>query len=360
MSLNKMFALIRDKGQTMQRKVILLFGGESQERLVSVATAQNLSRFVPNALCWFWAPDEAVYQVDYAFLQSHKDPFKSAFEVATPALFDTLQTALDCPDYRDHIFLLGLHGGRGEDGTVQKWFEDRDLMFTGSPSEACAKAFDKVWAKRIVAQHGVKMAPTLVIRSTDESSKRALETLYISHGKIVVKPVHDGSSVGLCIIDNDHALQAALDMVCSQADRPFIAEPFVPGTELTIGVIDEENGPRALPCTEIRAQEGRTFDYNGKYLGLGVQEITPAEVPSEWCKKAQEVAIAAHKALGCIGYSRTDLIMSEGEPYFLETNTLPGLTRASLVPQQLAAEGTSMVAFLEHVLGMAEKHRAQK
>lgn len=344
----------------MQRKVILLFGGESQERFVSVATAQNLSRFVQNALCWFWAPNEAVYQIDSAVLQAHKDPFNTALEVQGPPLFESLQSALDCADYRDYIFLLGLHGGRGEDGTVQKWLEDRGLMFTGSNSDACAKAFDKVWAKSIVVEHGVKMATTLVVRGSDEASQISLQTLFAHSRKVVVKPVNDGSSVGLCIIDNDRAMQAALDMVCSQPDRAFIAEPFITGPELTVGVVDEAAGPRALPCTEIRAQEGRTFDYNGKYLGHGVQEITPAEVPTEWCQKARAVALAAHKALGCTGYSRTDLIVSDGEPYYLETNTLPGLTRASLVPQQLAAEGTSMVAFLEHVLNMAEKQRDRK
>nr|AIA17634.1 D-ala D-ala ligase C-terminus [uncultured bacterium] len=353
-------ASIRDKGQTMQRKVILLFGGESQERFVSVATAQNLSRFLPNALCWFWAPNDAVYEVDAAFLQEHKDPFNAAFEPQIPVLFETLPSALDCPDYKGHIFLLGLHGGRGEDGTVQKWLEDRDLTFTGSHSEACGKAFDKVWAKSVLADFPIKMAPTLVVRGNDKLSLEALRTLFETHSKVVVKPVHDGSSVGLCIIESDRALQAALDMVCSQLDRPFIAEPFIAGTELTVGVVDEAHGPRALPATEIRAQAGRTFDYNGKYLGHGVQEITPAEVSAEWVKKAQEMAVLAHKALGCVGYSRTDLIMHEGEAYFLETNTLPGLTRASLVPQQLAAEGTTLTSFLEHVLDMAEKHREQK
>jgi D-alanine-D-alanine ligase len=344
----------------MQRKVILLFGGESQERLVSVASAQNMSRFLPNALCWFWAPNDAVYEMSVECLQNHQDPFNKALEIETPPLFKDLQSALDCPDYRDHIFLLGLHGGRGEDGTVQKWLQDRHLMFTGSHSAACAKAFDKVLAKKILSGFPVKMAPTLVVRGTDESSKEALQSLLIAYGKIVVKPVHDGSSVGLCIIDNERALAHALDMVSSQSNREFIAEPFISGVELTVGVIDEDSGPRALTCTEIRAEAGRPFDYNGKYLGDGVKEITPAEVEPAVAKKAQELALIAHRALGCIAYSRTDLIVSHGEPYFLETNTLPGLTRASLVPQQLAAEGMSMGAFLERVLDLAERHRDEK
>jgi len=339
----------------MQRNVILLFGGESQERLVSVATAQNLSRFLPGALCWFWAPNEAVFEVDSSVLQSHKSPFNTPFEPDTAALFPTLQAALDCKSYQDHVFVLGLHGGRGEDGTVQSWLEERDIRFTGSGSLACSKAFDKVWAKRILADFPIKMAPSLVLKGSDMSSLSTLEALYAEHGRIVVKPVHDGSSVGLCIIDNAAALHHAIDMVCSQADRLFLAEPFINGPELTCGVIDENGEPRALVCTEIRAESGRSFDYNGKYLGHGVREITPAEVAPELVKKAQEVAVIAHKALGCVGYSRTDVIMNGNEAYYLETNTLPGLTRASLVPQQLEAEGISMATFIECQIQIATR-----
>lgn len=344
----------------MSRNVILLFGGESQERFVSVATAQNLSRVLPDARCWFWAPNEQVFEISGDVLRAHKDPFNTALEIKTPPLFETLESALDCPDYTNHVFFLGLHGGRGEDGTVQKWLESRKLAFTGSTSEACFRAFDKVLAKRIVADFGVKIAPTLVVQGTSKETENSLSNLLLTHRKIVVKPVSDGSSVGLCIVDSDRGLQRALEILGSQSERAFIAEPFISGPELTVGVVDEKDGPRALPCTEIRAQSGRVFDYNGKYLGEGVQEITPAEVADAFCLKAQEMARTAHKALGCTGYSRTDLIINDGEPVYLETNTLPGLTRASLVPQQLAADGTTMATFVEKILTLAESRRDAK
>src|SRR5688572_24942700 len=193
----------------MERKVILLFGGESQERFVSVATAQNLSRFVPSALCWFWSPSEQVFEIDAEFLRSHKDPFNSALEIKTEPLFESLEGALDSPKYREHIFLLGLHGGRGEDGTVQKWFEDRKLCFTGSGSQACSRAFDKVLAKRIVADFGLQTPATLVVRGDRPDTRKSLEDLFAKHHKIVVKPVCDGSSVGLCIVDSDRGLSHA-------------------------------------------------------------------------------------------------------------------------------------------------------
>ena len=107
----------------------------------------------------------------------------------------------------------------------------------------------------------------------------------------------------------------------------------------------------------MRLEEGRAFDYEGKYLGKGTREITPAEVPAAVSRAAQDLAVAAHQALGCEGYSRTDAIVSAKGPVFLELNTLPGLTRASFLPQQLAAEGTSMLSFLEGQLAIARRRR---
>src|SRR5919204_399782 len=146
---------------------------------------------------------------------------------------------------------------------------------------------------------------------------------------------------------------AALD----DSGEPYLAEEFVSGAELTVGVVDGPSGTRALPPSEVRLEQGRAFDYEGKYLGKGTREITPAEVPPEVSRAAQDLALAAHRALGCVGYSRTDVISSAKGPVFLELNTLPGLTRASFLPQQLAAEGTSMLSFLEGQLAIARKRR---
>src|SRR5919108_132150 len=138
------------------------------------------------------------------------------------------------------------------------------------------------------------------------------------------------------------------------------SEQIISGIELTVGVVDGPKGARALPPSEVRLEEGRAFDYEGKYLGKGTREITPAEVPARVSRAAQQVALDAHKALGCEGYSRTDVICSERGPVFLEINTLPGLTRMSFIPQQLAAEGTSMKSFLEGQIALARRRRDRK
>ena len=124
-----------------------------------------------------------------------------------------------------------------------------------------------------------------------------------------------------------------------------------------MGVVQSAIGLRALPPSEVRLDPGRAFDYEGKYLARGTTEITPAEVPPEVTRATQELAQVAHRALGCEGYSRTDVILGTSGPVFLEINTLPGLTRASFLPQQLAAEGTSVVDFLRGQLDLARERR---
>lgn len=338
----------------MVRKVILLFGGESQERLVSVATAQNLSRYVPDVKCWYWSPDEDIYEISAEELQAHQDPFNSELIPSTKPLYTGLELALDQENYRDHVFLLGIHGGRGEDGTIQQWFEDRNLHFTGSGAKACRTTFDKVLAKEIVENYGIKVTQSYSIQGASNESEKLLTELLDQHHKIVVKPVKDGSSVGLVIIDNSNGVSEALDVLNNLGEKVFIVEPFVEGTELTVGVVDEGGYHRALPCTEIRAEAGRVFDYKGKYLGEGVKEITPADVNEDLSLKAQEAARICHKVLGCYGYSRSDFIMNNNEAVYLETNTLPGLTAASLVPQQLEAYKMTMSTFVENILKLAE------
>jgi D-alanine-D-alanine ligase len=175
----------------------------------------------------------------------------------------------------------------------------------------------------------------------------------------VAKPVAGGSSVGLQLIGNVAEAQRAAAAIAA-AGEEYLAEAFVSGTELTVGVVDDERGTRALPASEVRVEQGRAFDYDGKYLGRGTREITPAEVPAAVSTAAQRVAVAVHQALGCEGYSRTDVICTPTGPVFLEINTLPGLTRMSFVPQQLAAEHTSMSDFLEGQIALARRRRDRK
>lgn len=325
--------------------VIVLFGGRSDERHVSVASAQNIVRTMGDVLAWFWAPNGAVHDVALPDLLAHQRPFEIDFEPARPAAWPALEQALDTLPVDDPVFLLALHGGEGEDGTVQRMMEQRGIAFTGSGSEASAMAFDKGRAKEAVKSN-VHTAESHVARDAAEVAELARQML-TRHEKIVLKPLAGGSSRGLFFVERDGDLPETPPI-------PYIVEQFVRGRELTVGVADMGHGPFALPVIEIEVDPGRAFDYLGKYLGSGTREVCPAQIPDPMRDQAQAAALAAHLALGCRGYSRTDLIaLADDEVYFLELNTLPGLTTSSLVPQQLRAAGIDFRAFLQRQLELA-------
>lgn len=341
----------------MPNPVLLVFGGTSSERRVSVASAQHLVSVLGACRSWFIAPDGAVHECSAKDLAQHEQPFERDFQPQSPAFAPGLEQAILGLDDRSTVFVLALHGGAGEDGTIQALFEAQNLAFTGSGSRASAAAFDKSVAKALVAERGVRTVPGFVLHESDAvAMERALRELYGRHGSLVLKPVADGSSVGLHAVLTLADVAGAASAMASQR-RAYLAEPFVRGTEVTVGVVDRKGSPHALPPTEIRVEQGRMFDYEGKYLGHGTQEITPAEISETGWEQACQAAIIAHQALGCEGYSRTDLILVDDEPVFLEINTLPGLTRASLIPQELRAEGSTMADFVAEQVEIAVKRR---
>lgn len=319
--------------------IIILFGGTSDERHVSVASAQNVARALPGTLLWFWAPDGRVYDVPAAELLAHQRPFETDYNPSRPAIWPDLEQALDTMPVDDPVMLLALHGGSGEDGTVQAMLERRGIPFTGSGSAASAAAFDKGRAKELV--HGkVKVAES---RTGDLAT--AARELLERHERVVLKPLAGGSSRGLFFADRTTPLPTV--------DVPYIVEQFLSGRELTIGVVEHNGSPLALPVIEIEIDPGRNFDYDSKYLGKGSREICPANIPDDLREAAQQVAVTAHTALGCEGYSRSDLIATADGVYFLELNTLPGLTNTSLVPQELREAGIGFRQFLEEQLALA-------
>ena len=334
--------------------VNVLFGGSSSERRVSVASAQHVSAVLDEAAAWFLAPSGAVHLVRRDELARFDRPFERDFVPAAAATFPSLIAAVESQPAR--VYLLALHGGEGEDGTIQRMLEGRRIAFTGPGADASARAFDKEVAKQVASAARVRIAHSVHLSKDPKVMRQALGDLLALYRRVVVKPVAGGSSVGLYHVASDADAERAAKGV-EESGEAYLAEEFVDGPELTVGVVDGESGARALPPSEVRVEQGRAFDFEGKYLGKGTKEITPAEVPPEVARASQELALAAHRALGCEGYSRTDMIVSGTGPVFLELNTLPGLTRASFIPQQLAAEGTTMLSFLEGQIALARRRR---
>jgi D-alanine-D-alanine ligase len=330
---------------------IVLFGGLSDERHVSVASAQSIIRSLGGAaLAWFWAPDGRIYDVAAADLLAHQRPFEADFLPSRPAIFPTLEQALDTLPVEDPVFLLALHGTGSEDGALQEKLERRDIPFTGSGSEASASAFDKERAKQIVAGK-VRLAESRVARTPAEV-RATIDEMLMRHERIVLKPRAGGSSRGLFFLGrHDDREKVAAEII--GAKIPYIIEQFIAGREVAVGVLDHGDGPFALPPIEVEVDPGRAFDYAGKYLGSGTREVCPANISAEAARAAQETALAAHVALGCSGYSRSDILLDAEGAWFLETNTLPGLTSSSLLPQELHAHGIEFRDFLERQLELA-------
>jgi D-alanine-D-alanine ligase len=337
----------------MNKKVILLFGGSSEERLVSVASAQNLASQYSFSELIFQDRQEALYKVTQEELFLHKNVFKSEFKPQSLAFANNLKEALLY--FNDKVIFMGLHGSQGENGEVQSLFEENKICFTGSGSEASRTAFEKNLAKEVMSNTGNPLAAEIKFKAKDVGLLMSkFEVFLLQHKKIVIKPTSSGSSFGLHIVNNITELQKACEEIKKSEFPVYLMENFIKGRELTVTVTHIGDDIVALPASEVLVNEGRSFDYDGKYLGTGTKEVTPAELTEEDLQEAQKLAIQAHLAFHCYGYSRTDMILSSDGPYFLETNTLPGLSKPSFVPQQLLAADIPLHAFIEEQIRLAE------
>ncbi|HEY5131509.1 MAG TPA: ATP-grasp domain-containing protein [Bradyrhizobium sp.] len=328
-------------------RITILFGGTNKERLVSVASAQALHSALPDADLWFWDVDDTVHETRSEALLTHSRPFEEPFRPGTPSL-GRIEQALDKARAEDRVLVLGLHGGAAENGELQAMCEMRGIPFTGSGSASSHLAFDKIAAKRFAAIAGVQ-APAGV--ALDD-----IEAALAEYGKLIAKPVKDGSSYGLIFVNARQDLAAVRNAARTE---DYVIEPFIAGAEATCGVLEQLDGSLiALPTVEIIPAEG-PFDYVAKYLAKATQEICPGRFAPEISAQIMDQAVRAHQALSCSGYSRSDFIVSDKGPIFLETNTLPGLTKASLYPKALKAQGIEFVDFLHDQIALAAR-RAQK
>jgi D-alanine-D-alanine ligase len=323
-------------------RITILFGGTNKERLVSVASAQALQEALPEADLWFWDVSDTVHEVRSQALRSHARPFEDPFKSGNRGI--GLEPALDKAMAEDRLLVLALHGGRAENGELQAMCEMRGSAFTGSGSASSHLAFDKVAAKRFAAIAGVKAPIGLMLEDIDA----ALAT----YGKLIAKPARDGSSYGLIFVNAKQDLVAVRNAAKTEE---YVIEPFISGVEATCGVLEQSDGSViALPPIEIVPADGG-FDYTAKYLLKSTQEICPGRFAPEITAQIMDQALKAHKALSCSGYSRTDFIISENGPVYLETNTLPGLTKASLYPKSLKVQGIEFADFLLGQVDLAKK-----
>ncbi len=299
----------------------LLAGGRSAEREVSLKSGEQVFR----------ALDPLRYEV------LRYDPRDDLVKLAQDA------SKID-------VALIILHGRLGEDGTIQGLLDSLSIPYQGSGVLGSAIAMNKILSKQLYIQAGLPVAPYVVAaRNESDAVRRVAETLPFP---VVVKPENEGSSIGLSIARTPEDLPRALDRAW-QYDRRCLVEQFIQGTEITGGVIGNDD-IQALPLVEIiPGDRYEFFDYEAKYTPGASREVCPARIPEPTTRRAQELAVRAHRALYCRGYSRTDMIVSGEDIFVLETNTIPGMTQTSLFPQAAAAAGMDFPALMDRLIELA-------
>ncbi|KAF0181929.1 MAG: D-alanine-D-alanine ligase [Nitrospirae bacterium] len=241
------------------------------------------------------------------------------------------------------VVFIALHGGHGENGALQGLLEVMGLPYTGSGILASALAMDKEMSKLVFQEYALPIAPYRLFTKNDCSGI----TLPFAY-PWVVKPVAEGSSIGVSIVRSDADLPAALEDAFRYGGK-IIIEQYIAGKEVQIGIL----GDRVLGGVEVRSSK-EFYDYEAKYTAGMTQYILPPEVDAAAYAAAQEVGLRAHQALGCNGATRVDLILAEDRtPYVLEVNTVPGMTETSLLPKIAGLSGLSFEDLVEEMLRLA-------
>jgi D-alanine-D-alanine ligase len=298
----------------LPKKIAVLMGGPGSERDVSLATGRGVSKALRSL----------------------------GLEVVE---IDVRDENFTLPDDVDLAFIT-IHGTFGEDGQVQRILEDREkVAYTGEGVEGSELAFDKIRSKEKFREHGVATPQW----ETIEAGGRPRMEL-----PIVIKPPRQGSTVGVYIVKKAEELESAM-VDAAKFDQELLIEKFIPGRELTIGIL----GDQALPILEI-IPKGGFYDFTNKYpflnpqAGGAAEHICPAKIDTKGTKEIQELALSAFRSLGLQVYGRVDILLPEnGGPTVLEVNTIPGMTEVSLLPDAAAAAGITYVDLCARIIELS-------
>ncbi|NLB56032.1 MAG: D-alanine--D-alanine ligase [Lentisphaerae bacterium] len=290
------------------KKIAVAMGGVSSERPVSLKSGTAVLR---------------------ALIQAGYDAFE----------FDITDTNPILPDGADAVFIT-LHGAFGEDGQVQKLFDDLLIPYTGSGAASSRLAFDKAATKDVLVKHQISTPAYTVLREVPDTPPLPLP--------LVVKPLLQGSSFGVHRVFNESEWRVACTDALSY-DKRVLVEGLIEGKELTVGIVSDT----VLPVLEIKAPGG-CYDYNAKYTVGTTEYIVPAKIEDSLSELCKTLAWDTYNALGCRGLGRVDIMLdTEGHPFVLELNTIPGFTETSLLPKAALAAGISFVDLCKMIIDLA-------
>lgn len=318
----------------MKKNIAVVYGGDSSEFVVSVRSSENVYNAITEAGFSAWKVqikglDWEVYQdgqviaaIDKSDFSFVKDGVKIQFNFA----------------------YITIHGTPGEDGKLQGYFELVKILYSTCGVYSSALTFNKYFCSNYLRTFGITMAKSVRLFKGDKiDSDQIIEKLGLP---VFVKPNAGGSSFGVTKVKEKAQLQEALELAMTESDD-ILVEEFIDGKEFTCGLVKIAGEKIVFPVTEVIPQN-EFFDYEAKYVAGKTDEITPARISPELTEKVQQLSAKIYDLCDCSGIVRIDYILKEGEFYFLEVNTTPGMTATSFVPQQIAAMGRK----LSEVLGM--------
>jgi len=324
--------------------VVVLLGGTSAEREISLRTGAGIAQALRARGHQVTAVDTADGSVLLPGTESGR-PLPASAALAPRQDASILRSA---ELQRADLVFLALHGGAGEDGTVQALLDLAGVTYTGSGMLASAMAMDKAVSKRIFEHAGIPTPAWRLYRRREGRVPSEDDVHAVGGFPVILKPNDEGSTFGLSVVEHADGLAKAYDEALRYSNDVLL-EAFIPGRELTVAVLGED----VLPVVEIRPKSG-LYDYESKYTKGKTDYFCPADLPREKTAELQELSLRACRALDTAGVARVDFRLSpEGTPYCLELNTIPGMTATSLVPMAAKAAGMSFEDLCERIAALA-------
>ena len=325
----------------MKKNIAIIMGGYSSEVEISLKSGavvyQNISKETYNTYKVHILKDKWVVVDNNKEYPINRHDFS--------AIIENEKIKFDC------VF-NAIHGHPGENGSILAYFDLIRLKHTSAPFYQMALTFNKRDCLSVVKQYGIKTATSYYL---DKGNEIYVDRIIDKVGlPCFIKPNNAGSSFGISKAKSKEEIIPAIEKAFKE-DSQILIESFLDGTEVSIGVIEYKDKIKVLPMTEI-VTENDFFDYEAKYLGKS-EEITPARISASAHKKLEKAASKVYQVLNMSGISRSEYILVNDEPYFLEINTVPGLTAESIIPQQVVAAGISLQEFFNNSIEMALKNK---
>jgi D-alanine-D-alanine ligase len=325
----------------MKKNIALVAGGYSGEYAISVKSAATIQQNI----------DAALYNVYKIIITKETWLYTADNGSTSPVNKDNFTIVQNGETIHFDLVFFGIHGTPGEDGKLQGYLDMLGIPYTGCNSIVSAITFNKIYCNKIVDQSNLVSVAKSVHMFADRpwTTEQILHTLKLP---VFVKPVEGGSSLGTNKVKNASEMQDAIDKAFA-VDNQIMAEEFVGGRELTIGIYKLGNEIFALPITEV-ISENEFFDYEAKYLGKS-KEVTPANISGDIAYQISDTAKRIYQMLNCDGVVRVDFIVEHetNALYFLEINTMPGQSAESIVPQQVRAAGGNLTDFYGKLIAEA-------